>query len=84
MCLSAAGAANCRPQRRVQLYSRDQQADATLREISGSADPLTRSWRARYAIEGDPQAWALGSSVTLELVQAVNGQALQQVARRKR
>lgn len=64
---------------RVQLYSRDQQADATLREISGSADPLTRSWRARYAIEGDPQAWALGSSVTLELVQAVNGQALQQV-----
>ena len=36
---------------RVQLYSRDQQADATLREISGSADPLPRGWRARYAID---------------------------------
>ena len=64
---------------RVQLYSHDQQANATLREISGSADPLTRSWRARFAIEGDPQAWSLGSSVTLELVQALNGKALQQV-----
>lgn len=64
---------------RVQLYSHDQQADATLREISGSADPLTRSWRARFAIDGDPQDWSLGSSVTLELVQAINGQALQQV-----
>lgn len=64
---------------RVQLYSHDQQADASLREVSGAADPLTRSWRARFAIEGDPQAWSLGSSVTLELVQELNGRALQQV-----
>lgn len=63
----------------VQLYSDDVQADATLREISGSADPLTRSWRARFAIEDAPEAWSLGSSVTLELVQEVNGQALQRI-----
>lgn len=64
---------------RVQLYAEDVQADASLREISGSADPLTRSWRARFAIEDDPEAWSLGSSVTLELVQELNGQALQRI-----
>lgn len=63
----------------VQAYASDLQAEATLRELSGSADPLTRSWRARFAIEGDPQVWSLGSSVTLQLAREVEGQALQRV-----
>lgn len=54
-------------QARVELYGGEAQAPATLREVAGSADPLSRSWRARYSIEDDPAAWPLGSSATLIL-----------------
>lgn len=40
---------------------------AKLRELSASADPLTRTFRARYTLAGDHADLALGSTVTLHL-----------------
>ncbi|AQZ95704.1 efflux RND transporter periplasmic adaptor subunit [Halopseudomonas phragmitis] len=57
-------------QGRVELFGNGQQANVTLREMAGSADPQTRSWRARFVIEQQASDWPLGSSVTLHL----NGQ----------
>ncbi|HDZ54917.1 MAG TPA: efflux RND transporter periplasmic adaptor subunit [Pseudomonas xinjiangensis] len=54
-------------QAKVVPFGGGEPAPASLREIAGSADPLTRSWRARFAIAGAPAAWSLGSSVTLVL-----------------
>ncbi|MCL5042863.1 MAG: efflux RND transporter periplasmic adaptor subunit [Gammaproteobacteria bacterium] len=51
----------------VVLFGGQQRAPASLREVAGAADPMTRSWRARFAIDDDPQNWPLGSSVTLQL-----------------
>lgn len=62
-------------QARVELYGSDLQAPAQLREVAGSADPQSRSWRTRYSIEGDPDAWPLGSSATLILPNSPNGAA---------
>tara|TARA_R110000782_G_scaffold48624_7_gene106368 strand:- start:238 stop:1299 length:1062 start_codon:yes stop_codon:yes gene_type:complete len=52
---------------RVELYGREMDADATLREVAGSADPMSRSWRTRYSIDGASESWPLGSSATLIL-----------------
>lgn len=40
-----------------------------LREVAGAADPVSRSWRARYRLDADlqPEAWPLGSVVRLQL-----------------
>lgn len=40
-----------------------------LREVAGAADPLSRTWRARYRIVGalDPAAWPLGAVVRVAL-----------------
>ena len=40
---------------------------ATLRELSAMADPLTRTYRARYVLDGAGQAAPLGATVTLRL-----------------
>lgn len=40
-------------------------AQVTLREIAGSADPLSRTWRARYRLPELPSAPGLGTTVTL-------------------
>ncbi|WP_242467674.1 efflux RND transporter periplasmic adaptor subunit [Thiocapsa imhoffii] len=37
----------------------------TLREIAGSADPLSRTWRARYRLPKLPRDPGLGTTVTL-------------------
>jgi RND family efflux transporter MFP subunit len=58
---------------RVELYGREVDADATLREVAGSADPMSRSWRTRYSIEGNPESWPLGNSATLILPVSSNG-----------
>ncbi|MFN3582035.1 MAG: efflux RND transporter periplasmic adaptor subunit [Pseudomonas sp.] len=65
----------------VQHYSSEHQATATLREVAGAADPATRSWRARFSIDDEPEAWSLGSSVTLmlDLPAEENGRTLQRV-----
>lgn len=40
-----------------------------LREVAGAADPLSRTWRARYRLDAgyQPEAWPLGSVVRLAL-----------------
>lgn len=40
---------------------------ARLREVSGSADPVTRTFAARYALEAPPSQLPLGSTITIEL-----------------
>jgi RND family efflux transporter MFP subunit len=43
---------------------------ATLREISGVADPVARTYQARYILEGDPAHFPLGATVTVRVSQA--------------
>lgn len=58
----------------AQLYG-DQTSSvgATLREVSGMADPITRTYQARYVLAGDPKAFPLGSTVTIQLASAGAG-----------
>lgn len=44
-----------------------QRFPATLRELSASADPVTRTFRARYSVKAARGALALGQSATLVL-----------------
>lgn len=53
----------------------DQAVTATLRELSASADPVTRTYRARYVLQGSVERFALGSTITVRL--QGNGQPLQ-------
>jgi RND family efflux transporter MFP subunit len=41
--------------------------DATLRELSASADPVTRTYRARYVLADDGGSFPIGSTVTVRL-----------------
>ena len=45
----------------------DQAVTATLRELSASADPVTRTYRARYVLHGAVDRFALGSTITVRL-----------------
>ncbi|MFZ5560551.1 MAG: efflux RND transporter periplasmic adaptor subunit [Pseudomonadota bacterium] len=45
----------------------DVKLPATLRELSAAADPVTRTFRARYTVKAPPGALALGQSATLHL-----------------
>ena len=40
---------------------------ATLREISGVADPVARTYQARYVLEGDQSLFPLGATVTVRV-----------------
>ena len=40
---------------------------ATLREISGVADPVARTYQARYVLKGDPARFPLGATVTVRV-----------------
>jgi RND family efflux transporter MFP subunit len=40
---------------------------ARLRELSATADPATRTYRARYILSGDGESAPLGATVTLQL-----------------
>ena len=55
--------------------SPDQAVTATLRELSASADPTTRTYRARYVLHGPVERFALGSTITVRL--QGNGQTQQ-------
>lgn len=50
---------------------------ATLRELSAAADTTTRTFRARYTLEGESTALAIGSTITLRL----DGAGQQQLVR---
>lgn len=52
----------------AQLYGADGgRAPATLRQLSQSADPVSRTFDARYTLEGDVANAPLGSTVTLQI-----------------
>jgi RND family efflux transporter MFP subunit len=42
---------------------------ARLRQLSNAADPLTRTYEARYILEGDAARAPLGSTITVELAE---------------
>lgn len=52
----------------ARLYGRDQMYQARLRELSEAADPASRTFEARYVLEGEAAAAPLGSTVTITLV----------------
>jgi RND family efflux transporter MFP subunit len=49
------------------LYGRDARWPAQLRQLSDSADPLTRTYEARYVLDGDAATAPLGATVTILL-----------------
>ena len=62
----------------ARLYGRDQIYQARLRELSDAADPVSRTFAARYVLEGESASAPLGSTVTIELlVKQTPGQFVQ-------
>ena len=51
----------------AELYASGAKVSARLREVAGTADPLTRTYAARYTLAAAPEAAPLGSTVTLAL-----------------
>lgn len=55
----------------ARLYGNENQKyGARLRELSGSADPVTRTFRARYVLDGNSRDIPLGSTVVVSLEKA--------------
>lgn len=55
------------------VYGRTAPVTATLREVAGAADPLTRTFAARYVLAGAPDDAPLGATVTVRLPGAAAG-----------
>jgi RND family efflux transporter MFP subunit len=49
-------------------YGQDQRYQARLRQLSDAADPASRTFEARYVLEGGAASLPLGSTVTITLV----------------
>lgn len=45
---------------------------ATLREVSGVADPVARTYQTRYVLQGDPAQFPLGATVTVRVAAPEN------------
>jgi RND family efflux transporter MFP subunit len=56
----------------ARLHGHDQMYQARLRELSEAADPASRTFEARYVLEGEAAAAPLGSTVTITLVTKQN------------
>jgi len=52
----------------TRLYGQDQMYQARLRQLSDAADPASRTFEARYVLEGEAASAPLGSTVTITLV----------------
>src|SRR5881296_571163 len=52
----------------ARLFGRDRMYQARLRELSNAANPASRTFAARYVLEGEAAAAPLGSTVTIGLV----------------
>jgi RND family efflux transporter MFP subunit len=52
----------------ARLYGRDQMYQARLRELSDAADPASRTFAARYVLEGEAASAPLGSTITIGLL----------------
>jgi RND family efflux transporter MFP subunit len=63
----------------ARLFGSDRVASATLREVSGAADPVTRTWRARYRLHADAADWPLGATATLRGAVSEGAAALKRV-----
>lgn len=51
----------------ARLYGQDQRYPATLRQLSDAADPVSRTFEARYVLEGEAATAPLGSTITIVL-----------------
>ncbi|MET0363204.1 MAG: efflux RND transporter periplasmic adaptor subunit [Sphingobium sp.] len=63
---------------RATTFSGDRAGTARLRQLSNAADPQTRTYEARYVLEGAAASAPLGSTVTVQLSEA-RAQATQQI-----
>jgi len=52
----------------ARLYGQDQMYQAWLRQFSNAADPASRTFEARYVLDGEAASAPLGSTVTITLV----------------
>ena len=52
----------------ARLYGQDQMYQARMRQLSDAADPASRTFEARYVLEGEAASAPLGSTVTITLV----------------
>src|SRR5881296_2978793 len=52
----------------ARLYGQDQMHQASLRQLSDAAEPASRTFEARYVLEGEAASAPLGSTVTITLV----------------
>lgn len=59
------------------LYGEAMRVPARLRQLSGAADPQTRTFEARYVLEGDAANAPLGATVTVHLSGDVGADRLQ-------
>lgn len=60
------------------IYGRDgRRYTAHLRQLSDSADPQTRTYEARYVLDGDAAAAPLGATVTIRLASRAEGAEIQ-------
>ena len=57
----------------ARLYGQDQMYQARLRQLSDAADPASRTFEARYVLEGEAASAPLGSTVTITLVTKQTG-----------
>jgi RND family efflux transporter MFP subunit len=58
----------------AQLYlNPDVSVPAALREISGVADPVARTYQARYVLEGEAARFPLGATVTVRVSTSADG-----------
>lgn len=51
----------------ARLFGQDQRYEARLRQLSDAADPASRTFEARYVLEGEAASVPLGSTVTITL-----------------
>lgn len=56
----------------AQLYGQEQAHPAKLRQLSDAADPASRTFEARYVLEGDAASAPLGSTVTVTVALSGN------------
>jgi RND family efflux transporter MFP subunit len=64
----------------AQLYLNSElSVPATFREISGVADPVARTYQARYVLEGESAQFPLGATVTVRVAESGDGAATTEV-----
>jgi multidrug efflux pump subunit AcrA (membrane-fusion protein) len=52
----------------ARLYGQDQVHQARLRQLSDAADPASRTFEARFVLEGEAASAPLGSTVTIAIL----------------